>query len=131
MTTSHLDQPDSYSGNHHLVRVREISLDTITYTIHLIMWHTGASDRLPTYCGHMNTQHLFFAQDVLKHHTVPTIGHIARDLLPARYNGRDISLCPACLSMAMCQAEMLGQRYKVKTTIQAMDALPSEQARAQ
>ena len=67
---------------------------------------------------------------LLKHHCIPTIGRIARVPGWGSYNGRPITLCPDCLNMGMCQAEMLGQRYKIKTTIQAMDALPDRQSPA-
>ncbi|MFV8381181.1 hypothetical protein [Corynebacterium hindlerae] len=124
MSTSKLDQPDNYTGNHTLVKVRELSLDQLTHTLHLVMWYPGAPDHMPTYCGRKNTRRLVDAKRLLNHHTIPTIGHIARQPGWGAYNGHELTLCPDCLSMAMCQAEMLGQRYRVKTTIDAMRKLP-------
>lgn len=130
MSTSRLDQPDNYSGNHHLVSVAYMSLDTIAYTGHLLMWYPGAPQGMPTYCGQKNPCKVISLEKLLKHHRPPTIGQVADVTGWGTYNGHDVTLCPDCMSMAMCQAEMLGQRYKIKTTIQAMDALPGKQKHA-
>ncbi|MFV8382341.1 hypothetical protein [Corynebacterium hindlerae] len=38
-------------------------------------------------------------------------------------NGHRVTICPNCLSMALRQAEMLGQRaYPIKTIMREMDA---------
>lgn len=127
MTTSHLDQPDNYSGNHHLVSVAYMSLDTSTYTGHLLMWHPGAPNGIPSYCGRKNPCKVIRLKKLLKHHCAPTIGHIARVVDWGSYNGHDVTICPDCLSMALCQAEMLGQRaYPIKTIMREMDALPGK-----
>lgn len=131
MSTSRLDQPDNYSGNHHLVSVAYMSLDTITYTGHLLMWRPGASQSMPTYCGQKNPHKVISLKKLLKHHCKPTIGQVADITDWGSYNGHDVTLCPDCMSMAMCQAEMLGQRYPIKTIMREMDALPDQQSHAQ
>ncbi|MEJ6013987.1 hypothetical protein WG936_09075 [Corynebacterium sp. H127] len=104
-------------------------MDTATHTAHLLMDMSGKW--VPSYCGDMNPSQVYSAQGIgCAPHMTPTIGHLLRDTKQLQLNSQPVAYCPACMSMAMCQAEMLGQRYKIKTTIQAMDALPGKQKHA-
>ncbi|WP_151641585.1 hypothetical protein [Corynebacterium sp. 11A] len=126
-----LDLPDNYSGNHHLVEVKTLSLDTLTYTAHLVIWYPGAHELMPTYCGQRNRSCEFDAAEVLevvtKQRWAPTVGNIARCDYLGRYHGNRITACDDCLSMALCEAEMYGQRYRIVSTVNAMRALVDKQ----
>ncbi|MBH5297508.1 hypothetical protein [Corynebacterium ulcerans] len=126
MSTNKLDQPDNYSGIHNQVHIKQFTVDAITYTAHLLM--DMPQHWTLTYCGAGNPYQVFNTQGIgCAPQMTPTIGQLLRNTKPLQLHGHPVTYCPACMSMALCQAEMLGQRYKIKTTIRAMDALPLKQ----
>ncbi|EEI62383.1 hypothetical protein [Corynebacterium glucuronolyticum] len=136
-----LDQPDRYTGNWHTVKITHISLDYMEGMCHLMMKDNPSG----SYCGVFNPCTVYDLRGLNlgatgKHHAhrgyfVDSHGLPVGNLTPGAYigrlyamrNGKRVYLnpCPACLTLACVEAEMIGQRdYPVKTLMTKIERLP-------
>lgn len=138
MTLPKDDQPDNYQGSHHRTRVRWFALDPWNLIAHL--WIPD-SDRagnfhVGTYCTGGNYRDLVDLKGFKLHgdlkgfivgsNTGFTVGALNTRGHALSLNGDPLELCPACMTMALTQAEMQGQnKYPIKGLIAAMDQQPA------
>lgn len=127
------DLPDTYKGQHTTARIRWVTLETkdSAYIGHLI---PGASHSCPTsgsYCTRFNP---LMAVDLCGfQYSLPNggyavvpiggeaVGRFITHMTNVRYLGAPVSWCSDCLTMAACEAEMIGQRdYPVKKLLRQL-----------
>lgn len=138
MTLPKDDQPDNYQGSHHRTHVRWLALDPWNLIAHLWIPNDkrAGNFHVGTYCTGGNYRDLVdlkgfklhgdMAGYIVGSNTGFTVGALNTRGHALSLNGDPLELCPACMTMALTQAEMQGQnKYPIKGLIAAMDKQPA------